>query len=151
MKLAEALALRADYQKRLAQLRTRLSQSSKVQEGEDPPEDPRALMEEYEQISSDLADLVRKINTVNSTEELESGKTMAAALAEREHLIRQQNMLRNVIEEAGGVQLRYSNSEIKTIPTVNVRELQKQVDELAKQHRELDTKIQERNWYLTID
>lgn len=151
MKLAEALVLRADYQKRLAQLRTRLSQSSKVQEGEEPPEDPQVLMKEYQQLSSDLADLVCQINTVNSTEELESGMTMAEALAKREDLMRQQSMLRNVIDEAGGVQLRYSNSEIKTMPTVDVKQLQKQVDDLAKQHRELDMQIQERNWHLTID
>lgn len=151
MKLAEALILRADYQKRLTQLRTRLSQSAKIQEGDEPPEDPQELMREYQQTSQDLADLVCKINAVNSNQEIEEGKTMAEALAEREHLLRQQTMLRNVIDEAGSVSLRYSNSEIKTVPTINVKELQKHVDELAKQYRELDTKIQERNWNLEID
>ena len=37
-------------------------------------------------------------------------------------------------------------SEIKVKSTVNVRALQKQVDELAKQLRELDEAIQEKNW-----
>jgi len=37
MKLAEALVLRADVQKRIAQMRERLRQSGLVQEGEQPP------------------------------------------------------------------------------------------------------------------
>ena len=37
MKLAEALIQRADCQKRIAQLRQRLTRSAKVQEGEQPP------------------------------------------------------------------------------------------------------------------
>lgn len=37
MKLAEALVLRADLQRQIAQLRNRLTQSALVQEGETPP------------------------------------------------------------------------------------------------------------------
>lgn len=40
MKLAEALANRADLQKRLEQMRGRLAGSALVQENEFPPENP---------------------------------------------------------------------------------------------------------------
>jgi hypothetical protein len=43
MKLAEALLLRADCQKRIEQLKSRLLGSARVQEGEQPPEDPEKL------------------------------------------------------------------------------------------------------------
>ena len=46
MKLAEALILRADCQKRLQKIKERLIRSSKVQEGEEPPEQPQGLIEE---------------------------------------------------------------------------------------------------------
>lgn len=46
MKLAEALILRADYQKRLAQLRERIKANARVQEGESPAEEPQALIAE---------------------------------------------------------------------------------------------------------
>lgn len=36
VKLAEALILRADYQKRIAQIQPRLIRSTRVQEGEEP-------------------------------------------------------------------------------------------------------------------
>ena len=48
MKLAEALTLRGDLQKRAAQLQTRLHNNAKVQEGESPAEDPRQLLAELE-------------------------------------------------------------------------------------------------------
>ena len=48
MKLAEALQERADLQKRIDQLEARIQSSALVQEGETPPEDPLALMEETE-------------------------------------------------------------------------------------------------------
>ena len=47
MKLAEALSERADIQKRIQQLRSRLRRNALVQEGEKPAEDPHALLEEY--------------------------------------------------------------------------------------------------------
>ena len=50
MKLAEALILRADNQKRLEQVCQRLLRSAKVQEGDQPPEDPGALIEALEKL-----------------------------------------------------------------------------------------------------
>ena len=44
MKLAEALILRADSQKRFEQLKQRVVRSAKVQEGDEPPENPRDLL-----------------------------------------------------------------------------------------------------------
>jgi hypothetical protein len=44
------------------------------------------------------------------------------------------------------VQDRYSKSEVKFKSTVNVSETQKRADQLAKEYRELDTRLQEANW-----
>ena len=46
MKLAEALILRADCQKRIQQLETRLTNNAMVQDGEAPAEDPSQLRSE---------------------------------------------------------------------------------------------------------
>lgn len=58
MKLAEALILRADYQKRIAQLQQRLIRSARVQEGEQPPEDPQELVTELETTTTELTRLI---------------------------------------------------------------------------------------------
>ena len=48
MKLATALSERADVQRRLSQLHTRLNNNAKVQEGDEPAEDPKALLKELD-------------------------------------------------------------------------------------------------------
>ena len=48
MKLAEALNLRADLQKRIAALKDRLIRNAKVQEGDTPSEDPVMLLKELD-------------------------------------------------------------------------------------------------------
>ena len=46
MKLAEALLIRSDYQIRVGQLKNRLFQNARVQEGDSPTEEPKAIMVE---------------------------------------------------------------------------------------------------------
>ena len=48
MKIAEALALRADLQTRLEQLKQRLVKNARIQEGDKPEEDPVELQSELE-------------------------------------------------------------------------------------------------------
>ena len=48
MKLAEALQERADLNRRVADLRSRLSANATVQEGEQPAEDPGELLAELD-------------------------------------------------------------------------------------------------------
>jgi hypothetical protein len=55
-------------------------------------------------------------------------------------------VLRSFLQNASATVNRRSTSEIKIKSTVNVRELQKQVDACAKTLRELDETIQEKNW-----
>jgi hypothetical protein len=50
------------------------------------------------------------------------------------------------VETAAYRQERYSLSEIKFVSTVNVALIQAKVNQLSRQYRELDTKIQEANW-----
>ena len=48
MKIAEALALRSDLQKRLEQMKQRLVKNARIQEGDTPEEDPAELQSELE-------------------------------------------------------------------------------------------------------
>lgn len=150
MKLAEALILRADCQKRIEQLGSRLTRSAKVQEGEEPPENPQALLAELEGAINELADLIKRINKTNSRVTLEEGQTISDALAERDVIKKKLNVYEQLIYEAASQQNRYSSSEIKYISTVNVREIQRQKDLISRQYRELDTKIQAANWNIEL-
>ena len=146
MKLAEALINRADCQKRIEQLKQRLLRSAKVQEGETPPENPQALITELEATVNELADLIKRINKTNSLTTVQDTMTISDALAQRDTLLLKRNVYNSLVEEAASSQHRYSVSEIKSFSTVNVAELQTQMDQLSRQCRELDTKIQASNW-----
>lgn len=74
MKLAEALIERSDLQKRLSLLEGRLKRSSRVQEGDEPPESPRYLLTELDVLSKSLEDLIRRINRTNVLTAINSGK-----------------------------------------------------------------------------
>jgi hypothetical protein len=146
MKLSEALILRADSQKRIEQLKQRIFRSAKVQEGDTAPENPRALLEELERTLSLLADLIKRINRTNSLTEFEASKTLSDVLAERDVLLTRRNAYNQMVDAASVTHNLYSRSEIKFISTVDIPEAQQKVDELSKQYRELDSRIQAMNW-----
>jgi hypothetical protein len=146
MKLAEALILRADCQKRLQKIKERLIRSSKVQEGEEPPEQPQELIEELDNLINQLADLIQKINRTNSSTILDNNLSISDALAQRDSIQLKRSIYDSVIQTAASRQDRYGRSEIKYLSTVNIAELQTEVDRMARDYRQLDTKIQQANW-----
>jgi hypothetical protein len=146
MKLAEALILRADGQKRFEQLKQRVVRSAKVQEGDEPPEKPPELLAELERLATELVDLIQRINRTNAATEYAPGKTLSDALAERDVLVLRREAYSVLAQAAAVTQDRYSKSEVKFKSTVNVAEIQRQVDALAKAYRETDARIQEINW-----
>lgn len=146
MKLGEALTLRGDLQARVSELRNRLKESARVQEGEKPHEDPSALLKEFESIADDLERLVARINRTNLAVRLGDGRTLTEALARRDSLTLRHQTFRALAEAAAERHDRYSRSEIKMLTTVRVAEIRQKADDLARERRELDVAIQEANW-----
>jgi hypothetical protein len=146
MKLAEALVLRADHQRRIAELRQRLLLNARVQEGDRPAENPQALIDELERIAEELMRLVQRINRTNSATELEPGLTLSDGLAVRDSLRLRHTAHRDLAQRATITQDRYSRSEVKFQSAVNVMEIQERADQMAQAHRELDTRLQAANW-----
>lgn len=149
MKLAEALINRADAQKRAAQLRDRLNRSARVQEGDAPPEDPAVLLAELDRTVDSLTSLIQRINRTNAATPFGNG-VLTDALAERDRLALKRSVLISVIEAATQNQFRYGRSEIRYIATVDVGDLQRQADDLARAYRELDSAIQQANWLVDL-
>jgi hypothetical protein len=151
LKLAEALVQRADMQKRMAQLASRIVQQARHQEGEEPVEDAAELLREYDRLAGNLEDLIVRINVQNLATMVDDSLTMTAALARRDRL-RQLHRMRSELADAAsrGVD-RYSKSEIKFLPSIDVRALRREADDLAGEARELDTRIQAANWTTEMD
>jgi Family of unknown function (DUF6847) len=145
MKVAEALALRADLQRRLEQLKQRLVKNARVQEGDQPAEPPDQLQTEFERCAAELISLIRRINRTNASSQLGAG-TLSDALAERDILKIRQNAYRELAAAASTTQTRTTRSEVKFVSTVSIAAIQRKADDLAKELRELDTRIQEEDW-----
>ena len=145
MKLAEALKMRSDLDIRLRQLSDRLSLNSKVQEGDEPSEDPKALLAELDTVTSQMEDLITRINLTNSRTVSKNGETLAALLARRDIAIRKADILRNFLNDASRKTERRTTAEIRIISTVDVRALRKEVDRLSALARNTDNTIQELN------
>lgn len=150
MKLAEALILRADAQSRIHQLRERLMRAAKVQEDEDPPEDPQGLLTELETTLADFNRLVKQINRTNASTSFDGGGTLTDALADRDTLWLERGAITAVINAATAQNFRYGRSEIRYITTVNVADLQRRSDDVARRYRELDAQIQALNWQVDL-
>jgi len=150
-KLGEALARRAELQQRLGELRDRLRVIALVQEGDQPAEDPQPLLNELDQVASELEHVIAAINRTNSSARLESGRTLTDALARRDVLGVLHGALKSVADATAQQQARYSRSEIRIVRTFDVAAVRARVDELARERRELDVEIQTANWTVELD
>lgn len=146
MKLSQALIIRSDYQNKIYELKKRIINNSKVQEGENVSEDPMKLLKELNRVIDELDIITKRINKTNNESLFEDNITIADAICTRDTIKKKRNAIVSIIEEATIKVDRYSQSEVKFISTVSIEQLQKQSDLLAKEFREIDMKIQEKNW-----
>jgi len=152
MKLAEALALRADAARRVEQLRARVAASARYQEGEAPAEDAAALLTDAGEVLGELESLIRRINRTNAATQVEGG-TLTDALARRDVLRLRHGVLTSAADAAAGDGqrgFRQLRSELKMLPALPVAELRGRADDLARQFREVDTLIQRTNWEVEL-
>lgn len=148
MKLAEALSIRAELQKKTEQLEQRLKSVVKIQEGDTPEESPTDLLSELYQATAQLEKLLYRINLTN-LHTVRAGEPITAMIAKKDVLILEINVLRNVLKAATEPESRYSRSEIKYVKTIDTAKLRKKIDTLSAEFRKTDLKIQETNW--TVD
>ncbi len=73
---------------------------------------------------------------------LPDGTTLMEAIAKRDILKLRRGLLETLASSAVPVQERFTRTELKYVPTVDVAELRKEVDRLSKAYRELDASIQ---------
>ncbi|KAA2250180.1 hypothetical protein F0L68_39245 [Solihabitans fulvus] len=153
MKLAEALALRADATRRVEQLRSRVVGSARYQEGEVPAEDASALLTQVGEVLDELESLIRRINRTNAATPLDEG-TVTDAIARRDVLRLRHSVITSAADAAAGRDQRgvgrQLRSELMWLSALPVAELRDTADQLARQLRELDARIQRANWEVDL-
>ena len=150
MKLAEALLLRADLQKKLKLIEGRLGKNAKTQGDEPPSENPNDLLLEFDECNKQWEELVQRINKTNSFTKTETGSSIADMITRRDAIRQKLDSLYKLSENATVDVTRYSRSEIVLRSSISVPEIQKQMNECSKAYRELDTKLQSLNWFTEL-
>ena len=150
MKLAEGLSNRKDLQMRIEQLKVRLLNNMKVQEGDNPSEQPADLMKELDTCLVQLEEMIFRINATNMHTE-KDGRTLTEMMAERDVLGKRLQVLREVFDRASQSQDRYGRNEIRYVTTIDVPALRKQIDSYSQQLRKLDMEIQTLNFSTDLE
>ncbi len=145
MKLAEALQERADLRRVIGQLETRIVNNARIAQGTRPTEDPAELIRSLDGAMDRLASLITAINGTNSTTVVD-GKTLTEWIAYRDTLKEKIEIYRRLVNEASEVTRRMTHTEILIVPAVDVPELNRQTDKMAKELRLIDNRIQSANW-----
>ena len=145
MKLAEALQERADLNRKIEQLRSRLRNNALCQEGEKTAEDPGELKEELDASVARFAEITAKINLTNCRTVVD-GITLTDMIARKDALTLSLSVYKEIAQAASQTVSRARNSEIRIMPAIPVREWQKQIDRMAESLRKLDNRLQESNW-----
>ena len=146
MKLAEALSIRKDLQKRIQQLEQRIKSNVKVQEDDEPLEDPNELMKELHSCLIQLEELIGRINLTNINTKNAEGLSITQLIAKKDTLTTRIAILRNIYSEATNIINRYSSSEIRMECVIDVKQLSKQIDDYSCRLRKLDIEIQSLNF-----
>ena len=146
MKLAEALSIRKDLQKRIQQLEQRIKSNVKVQEGDEPLEDPNELMKELHSCLIQLEELIARINLTNIKTKNAEGLTITQLIAKKDTLTTRIGIQRNIYSEATNIVNRYSSSELRIECVIDAKQLSKQIDDYSSSLRKLDIEIQSLNF-----
>jgi len=153
VKLAEALSLRADATRRVEQLRARIVGSARFQEGEEPPEDAVALLVEADGVLDEYESLIGRINRTNAAVSIGADGTLTDALARRDALRLRHSVITAAADAASGRSQQYGRqlrSELKIQSALPIAQLRGRADELAREIRELDVRIQRANWEVEL-
>lgn len=145
MKLAEALQERADLNRKIEQLKTRLNNNVLVQEGEKPAEDSEQLKQELDGCIARLAQLTAQINQTNCAAQA-NGRTLTAMIAEKDALLLKIGAYKAIAETASQTARRARGTEIRILPTISVASWQAEIDQMARALRLLDNTLQQTNW-----
>lgn len=145
MKLAEALSRRSALIEKSQQLRSRLKDCIKIQEGDAPTEDAEQVIAELDQTLDELRELVYRINMTNASAVID-GRNLTSLLAERDTLSMRTKTLYDGLKHLTEREERYGRMEVKYVRMVNAKEFRKLHDQSAARLRELDLKIQALGW-----
>ena len=90
------MSIRADLQEKVAQLKERIKESAKVQEGDEPCDNVEELYKELDEALVQLEDLIYRINITN-VQIVQDGDSLTRLIANRDVLSMRVKALKEVV------------------------------------------------------
>lgn len=146
MLLAVAHNERTEAQALLADLRYRIGQNARVQEGGRPAEDPQVLLDRALEVSDRIRALGVAIDVTHVGATLPDGDTLVEAIARRDALDQQIRVLAEAADRASDRIARSGRAEIRELPMFDVGGLREEVERLTTERRALDVQVQRTTW-----
>ncbi len=146
MKLGEAVLLRADLLKKIEQIQHRIKPNLVVEESKEPQEDPVKMLAQLRNATQEYTALVIKITKTNYTTKVEKFDNVMNAIARKESM---QLLLSRLKTIRQGSQITSSYDEPRA--TLNINNLQSEIDKLEIDLREINSVIQEINWTTELE
>jgi len=146
MKLAEALMERKAIKNRMNDLKRRIYRNASVPEDEKPAEDPMELMEELRAELEKFEAIIIRINKTNNATPFSDDMTLMEAIIKKDMLNNLHLVYMKLADKATPEYDRYSMSELKFFPAVDVKVVREKAEEIAREYHQLNMKIQEINW-----
>ncbi len=143
MKLAEALRIRADLQRKISQLKECLKDGPKVREGDAPAADANDLYAQLDDCLLLFEELVTRIRET-SRQTVHNGQTLSQMMARKEGLSIRVSLMRDVLSHVAGSE-GCGGDGMEAGRRVNVPEWRRETDHYSRQLRELDMDIQRLN------
>ena len=145
MKLAEALQERAELNRKIQDLRRRITSNILVQDGEEPSEKPDKLIKELNDSATKLEQLMIAINLTNCKTKVD-GMTLTEIIAKKDVLMLKIAVYKDMVYTDEQKVNRARGTEIKIVSLLKTSDLQKTIDKMSKEVRILDNLLQENNW-----
>ena len=151
MKLSEALAERKEFNQRIKRLTERLLANLTISEGEKPQEDPADLRRKLTEALEALRILTLRINFTNVSKQIDgTGETITEAIARKDMLQTELGILRQVAQAIRQGSGRFLRGEVKQVVLIRAGDLEDEIDEKARELRELDGLLQAANFQVEL-
>jgi hypothetical protein len=131
-------------------LKKRLYGNAKTEEGGTPAEPPAELLSALLAEVAAFEQIVARINRTNASARFADGESLALVLIQKDMLRYRHLVLTNLADHAVAAPGRYSARELRSVPAVDVSELRRAADRVAREGRLLDARIQRLNWETTL-
>ncbi len=146
MKLGDAMGQRVECEARMLDLKKRLIRNARVQEGEQPAEDPQNLLDDVDRTALRLVELIQTIHRTACATVFDENNSLADVITERDVLGRKRDLLIAVGDAATAGLEHLHRPEPHFVPAIQVGRIHRHVDQLSKRYREIDSRIQELSW-----